>query len=136
MNNLIQRCLITRLVITLASLVLAVIVAVLFSIGFFPAFTTLLPYTAAIGLIITLAILIAIISTRETPNRYCDICLGILTQVAALLLLLLSLIGISSIIMMEGIYAILFVGLLSLVFWMAVLGLCGFVHCLARRADC
>ncbi len=129
-----RNCLIARLIIIIVALILAVATAGLFAVGLIPALPTLFPFTAAIGAVALVLVFLAIVvpSPYEQVRR-CVICLGLLTFVAALAVLVLSLIATVTVIALIPVVGVIFVFALALAFWITLIGLLQFTRCLAMR---
>ncbi len=134
MENQIRNCIIARLIILVAGLILAVVTAGLFALGVFPLLPVIYPFLAALGAVILLAVFLSIVITRPYDCiRRCVLCLGIPTVIAALALIVLSLVAILAGIELLGELAALFVFLLALAFFIALIGFLQFTRCIAFR---
>ncbi len=130
----IKNCIITRLITALISVLLAIVTTVVFAIGLIPLVVTVFPYTAGLGALLLLAVFISIVTISSgCSNRSCMLCLGLMAFVAALLLLVLSVVGLAIGVASSGLFATIFIFFLSLTFWMALISFVCYGRCLAFR---
>lgn len=130
-----KNCIIARLVILVVSIILAgIITGLAATVIPLAALFAALPTILAIGGVIAIAVFFAAVVLRPYLSvRFCVLCLGLLSFVAAVVLVVLSLTGIIAGPILPTVGALILVFVTALAFWIAVISFVAFTNCVARR---